>query len=151
GEGEFRDNASWTKLDEAVEARLDPGGAGKPAGEQPSCSGGALDSLVSIEDLEGSAHDDVFYGDARANQLLGHSGADSYFGLGGNDTILANSADTDLVIDCGEGQGDTAFIDIPTAEYADPPPIECESVFEAAPNSFQPPGTPTGPPPRPPP
>lgn len=149
GEGEYRDNASWTKLNEAVEARLDSGKAGEPAGEQPDCAGGSLDSLASIEDLEGSAHDDVFYGDVNANQLLGHFGADAYYALGGDDTILANSEDTDLAIDCGEGEGDTAFIDIPTAKYVDPLPIGCEHVYEAAPNDFQPPGTPLGPPPPP--
>ncbi len=146
GEGEYRDNASWTKLSEAVEARLDTGKAGEPAGEQPSCSGGTLDSLASIEDLEGSAHDDVFYGDEHNNQLLGHRGADSYYALAGDDTILANSEDTDAAIDCGEGS-DTAFIDIPTPAYADPAPVGCENVYEAPPNDFQPPGTPLGPPP----
>lgn len=146
GEGEYRDNASWTKLNEAVEARLETGKAGEPAGEQPACPGESLDSLANIEDLEGSAHDDVFYGDAHNNQLLGHRGADSYYALNGNDTILANSEDADLAIDCGEGEDDTAFIDIPTAKYADPPPIACENVYEAAPNNFQPPGTPLGPP-----
>lgn len=146
GEGEYRDNASWTKLDRPVEARLDQGIAGEPAGGQPTCSSGSPDSLASIEDLEGSAHDDVFYGDGNANQLLGHFGADAYYALGGNDTILANSADTDLAIDCGEGDADTAFVDMPTAEYADPPPVGCENFYEAAPNDFQPPGTPLGPP-----
>jgi Ca2+-binding RTX toxin-like protein len=148
GEGEYRDNASWTKLSEAVEARLETGKAGEPAGEQPSCSGGSLDSLASIEDLEGSAHDDVFYGDKHANQLLGHRGADSYYALAGDDTILANSEDSDLAIDCGEGS-DTAFVDIPTPAYADPAPVGCENVYEASPNDFQPPGTPLGPPPAP--
>lgn len=146
GEGEYRDNASWTKLGEPVEVRLDTGKAGEPGGEQPACASGSLDNLASIEDLEGSAHDDVFYGNGEANQLLGHLGADSYYGLGGEDTILANSADSDLVIDCGEGEGDTAFIDIPTPSYADPVPVGCEHVYEAAPNVFQPPGTPLGPP-----
>lgn len=145
GEGEYRDNASWTKLSEPVAANLEDGVAGRPVGGQPSCSGGGtLDRLESIEDLEGSSGDDVFYGDGGSNQLLGHLGADSYFGLGGEDTILANSGDSDLVIDCGEGT-DTAFIDRPTASYRDPTPVGCETVYEADPNSFQPPGTPAGP------
>jgi Ca2+-binding RTX toxin-like protein len=147
GAGEYRDNASWTKLKEPVAARLDAGIAGRPEGGQPSCAkGGSLDHLQTIEDLEGSSFGDFFYGDAANNQLLGHFGADSYFALDGEDTILANSADSDLVIDCGDGN-DTAFIDIPTATYADPPPVGCETVYEAEPNSFRPPETPTGPPP----
>ncbi len=145
GAGEYRDNASWTKLKEPVAASLESGVAGQPGvGGQPSCPGGTLDRLETIEDLEGSASDDVFYGDGGANQLLGHLGADSYFALGGDDTVLANSGDSDLVIDCGEGT-DTAFIDRPTASYRDPTPVGCETVYEADPNSFQPPGTPTGP------
>jgi hypothetical protein len=45
------------------------------------------------------------------------------------------------VIDCGEGF-DTAQIDIPTSEYADPAPLACEAIFERVPNSFRPPDTP---------
>jgi Ca2+-binding RTX toxin-like protein len=145
GEGEYRDNASWTKLKEPVAARLDTGLAGRPVGGQPSCSGGgSLDHLQTIEDLEGSVQGDFFYGDSGNNQLLAHFGPDTYFALGGDDTILANSGDSDLVIDCGDGN-DKAFIDIPTATYQDPTPSGCESVFESNPNEFKPPGTPTGP------
>lgn len=147
GEGDYRDNASWTKLDEPVAARLDTGLVGEPEGGQPNCpGGGAPDHLQSIEDLEGTRFGDFFYGDGADNQLLGHFGADSYLALGGEDTVLANSADSDLVIDCGGNPGDTAFIDLPTPSYTDPPPTGCETVYEAAPNSFRPPEAPTGPP-----
>jgi Ca2+-binding RTX toxin-like protein len=151
GEGNYRDNASWTKLKEPVAARLDTGLVGRPASGQPSCSGGgSLDHLQTIEDLEGTTQGDFFYGDSGDNQLLGHLGADSYFALSGEDTILANSGDADLVIDCGEGS-DVAFVDHP--QYGDPVPSGCEIVYEADPNSFRPPGVPTGPPltPEPPP
>jgi len=146
GEGDYRDNASWTKLDEPVAARLDTGLVGHPVGGQPNCSaGGELDHLQSIEDLEGTRFGDFFHGDGANNQLLGHLGADTYFALAGEDTILANSADSDLVIDCGGDAGDTAFIDRPTSAYQDPAPVGCEDVFEADPNNFRPPETPTGP------
>jgi Ca2+-binding RTX toxin-like protein len=146
GEGDYRDNASWTKLDEPVAARLDTGLVGEPEEGQPGCpKGGEPDHLQSIEDLEGTREGDFFYGDSGNNQLLGHFGPDSYFALGGEDTILANSADSDLVIDCGGNPGDTAFIDRPTSKYQDPPPTGCETVYEADPNSFRPPETPTGP------
>jgi Ca2+-binding RTX toxin-like protein len=146
GEGDYRDNASWTKLDEPVAARLDTGLVGHPVGGQPDCSdGGQPDHLQSIEDLEGTRFGDFFYGDGANNQLLGHLGADTYFALAGEDTILANSADSDLVIDCGGNPGDTAFIDRPTSSYQDPAPTGCEDVFEADPNSFRPPEAPTGP------
>lgn len=146
GAGEYRDNASWTKLKQPVAARLDSGIAGRPVSGQPSCSaGGSLDHFQTIEDLEGTAQGDFFYGDSSNNQLLGHFGPDTYFALDGEDTILANSADSDLVIDCGGNAGDTAFIDHPTAKYADPTPIGCETTYEADPNSFRPPDAPTGP------
>jgi Ca2+-binding RTX toxin-like protein len=123
--GPDRDNASWTKLPEPVEANLGLGEAGAPGGgEAPSCGAGkSTDSLEQIEDLEGTSSGDFFYGDAGANQLLGWKGADSYFAQAGDDSILANSGDTDLVIDCGEGK-DSAQID----KSLDPPPVGCETV-----------------------
>lgn len=135
--GPGRDNSSWARLGgQAVDARLDLGKAGEPGpGGTAECSAGALDSLISIEDLEGSEAADTLYGDAGPNQLLGHAGADSYFALAGDDSILANSGDNDQAIDCGEGN-DTALIDF-NPPFSDPTPIECESVAEAAPNDFR--------------
>jgi Ca2+-binding RTX toxin-like protein len=133
--GSGRDNASWARFDAGVGASLGLGQAGRPgAGEAPDCGGGPLDSLAEIEDLEGSSHDDVFYGDAGPNQLLGHPGRDAYFAGFGEDSILANSGDSDLVINCGPDL-DTAIVDRP--QYGDPAPVECESVFEADPNNFR--------------
>ncbi len=100
--------------------------------------------LAAIEDVEGTSSGDVLIGDSGDNQLLGRAGQDLYAAAAGNDTILANSGDSDLAIDCGPGY-DTALIDIPTAAYADPAPVECEDVEERAKNSFRPPGTPPGP------
>jgi Ca2+-binding RTX toxin-like protein len=133
--GEGRDNASWAKFKAGVSVRLDTGLAGEPgAGGEPECGGGALDSLVEIEDLEGSGSADVFRGDQNANQLLGHQGPDAYFAEGGDDTILANSGDFDPTIDCGEGN-DIALIDF--AQYGDVAAPDCERVEERAPNSFR--------------
>jgi Ca2+-binding RTX toxin-like protein len=141
--GEGRDNSSWAKFEAAVAVRLGEGHAGEPGpGGAPQCGGGSLDTLQSIEDLEGTRFGDFFFGDAGPNQLLGHLGADSYFAEAGDDTILANSGDSDLVIDCGEGN-DVAFVDFP--QYGDPAPSGCETVYEAAPNNFRPPGTPPAP------
>lgn len=132
--GEGRDNASWAKFGEGVEANLATGQAGKPgAGATPSCSSGSLDSLHEVEDLEGSGSADTFYGDAGPNQLLGHDGADSYYAGAGEDLILANASDADAVIDCG-GDTDIAIVDF--AQFGDPPPVECETVIEAAADNF---------------
>jgi Ca2+-binding RTX toxin-like protein len=132
--GEGRDNASWAKFGEGVEANLASGQAGRPgAGATPSCSSGSLDALHGVEDLEGSSSPDAFYGDAGPNQLLGHEGADSYFAGAGEDLILANASDADAAIDCG-ADADIAIVDF--AQFGDPPPVECETVVEAARDNF---------------
>ncbi|MFL5901224.1 MAG: calcium-binding protein [Solirubrobacterales bacterium] len=132
--GEGRDNASWARFTEGVEADLASGQAGRPgAGAIPICSSGSLDSLHGVEDLEGSNSPDTFYGDAGRNQLLGHEGADSYYAAAGEDLILANASDADAVIDCGEGT-DSAIIDL--AQFGDPQPVGCETVIEAARDNF---------------
>jgi Ca2+-binding RTX toxin-like protein len=149
--GEGRDNASWARFGEGVEANLASGLAGRPgSGEAPSCGGEPLDSIGEVEDLEGSSSGDVFYGDAGPNQLLGHPGPDVFFAGAGEDSILANSGDADITINCGPDT-DSAVIDHP--QYGDPAPVECENVYEADPNNFRtrtllpPPPLPQPPPP----
>lgn len=136
--GEGRDNASWARLGgPGVEARLDAGLVGRfGAAGDPGCDGESPDALVGIEDLEGSEAADALIGDAGPNQLLGHKGPDEYFAAAGADSILANSADSDPVINCGADL-DSAVIDVPTATYADATPIECESVRQGAPEDFR--------------
>ncbi len=152
--GSGRDNASWARFGEGVQANLGTGAAGRPgSGEAPACGGEALDSVAEVEDLEGSSSGDVFYGDGGPNQLLGHPGPDAYFAGAGEDSILANSGDADLAINCGP-DNDSALIDRP--QYGDPQPVECEQVAEADPNNFRtitelPPPPPPEPPPPPPP
>lgn len=134
--GEGRDNSSWARLQgDEVGARLDQGLVGRPgATDAAVCGSEAFDTLASIEDLEGSNQRDVFYGDAGPNQLLGHAGPDTYMAQAGSDVILANSGDADPVIDCG-ADVDSAIIDHP--QYGDAAPVNCETVREADPNSFQ--------------
>jgi Ca2+-binding RTX toxin-like protein len=152
--GPDRDNANWANFDQAVSIDMGAGQVGLvgPTGQPQCASASLLTTLEAIEDTEATSFDDVMVGDAGDNQLLGRPGHDSYSAAAGNDTILANSGDTDLEIDCGEGF-DTALIDIPTHtgsdDYEDPPPVACEEVEERAPNSFRPPGTPPNPNPPP--
>jgi Ca2+-binding RTX toxin-like protein len=164
--GEGRDNSSWARLGdgkanrEGVDVRLDrsPALAGRfgDAGE-PGCGGETPDTLLGIEDLEGSEQADLLVGGSGENQLLGHRGPDEYFAGAGPDTILANSADSDPVIDCGADR-DTAVIDVPTPSYADATPVECETVRQGTPEEFrtiteelqlQPPVSPPPPPTKP--
>ncbi|HEU4707338.1 MAG TPA: calcium-binding protein [Solirubrobacterales bacterium] len=133
--GSGRNNASWTKFGEGVEVNLESGVAGRlAAGSTPECGVETPDSLQEVQDLEGSRFGDSFYGDGGMNQLLGHLGGDSYFAGAGEDSILANSGDSDPTVDCG-ADADTALIDFPP--FVDGPPVECEQVIEAAPNSFR--------------
>ncbi len=140
--GSDRDNANWANFEEAISIDIAIGKAGLVGSSgQPDCGVSPLTNLANLEDIEGTSFGDVLIGDSGPNQLLGRPGPDRYYAGAGDDSILANSGDSDAAIDCGEGW-DTALIDIPTASYEDPAPIECEDVEERAPNSFRPPGTP---------
>ena len=57
------------------------------------------DTFTSIENLTGSAFDDIFVAsdDATANDFVGGAGADTFLGLGGNDT-LNGGAGNDLLL-----------------------------------------------------
>jgi len=134
--GAGRDNSSWARFKEGgVYADLEAGVAGRPsAGQTLDCGAEPTDALQEVEDLEGSAGGDVFYGDPGPNQLLGHPGPDVYFARAGEDSILANSGDADITIDCG-ADSDTALIDL--AKYGDPAPVECEAFAESEPNNFR--------------
>ena len=64
----------------------------------PQAVGGGLgtDTLISIEWLSGSAHNDTLTGNNSNNNLFGNSGNDSLFGLGGNDALNAGSGNDTL-------------------------------------------------------
>jgi Ca2+-binding RTX toxin-like protein len=134
--GPGRDNASWARFKEGgAYADLGSGVGGRPAADQTlGCGGEPADSLVEVEDLEGSEGADVLIGDSGPNQMLGRTGSDTFLAGAGEDSILANSADADRTINCGP-DNDEATIDRP--QYGDLAPVECENVFEADPNNFR--------------
>jgi Ca2+-binding RTX toxin-like protein len=57
------------------------------------------DTLISIENLYGSDHDDLFVGDTGANQLVGGAGNDVLKGGGGADRLLGGDGSDTLVAD----------------------------------------------------
>jgi Ca2+-binding RTX toxin-like protein len=91
------DAASYADATSRVEASL-------AAGE--GTVGDAEDDwLLGIDNLIGSAYDDVFTGTFLDNQLDGRDGADTLWGGGGNDAIIGG-AGADL-LDGGEEDSDT--------------------------------------------
>jgi Ca2+-binding RTX toxin-like protein len=54
------------------------------------------DTLISIENIYGSAHNDALVGSDAANVLYGYNGDDQLFGLGGNDNLNGQAGDDAL-------------------------------------------------------
>jgi Ca2+-binding RTX toxin-like protein len=77
--GAGKDTANYTDSDVGITVNLASG----------TGSGGAAagDTLVSIEDITGSWHNDLLIGDANANHLQGTNGNDTLEGRGGNDRL----------------------------------------------------------------
>jgi uncharacterized delta-60 repeat protein len=78
-----------------------------------SATGDGADTLVAIEGLVGSSHDDLLYGDEGPNQLHGSAGRDLLAGKGGSDrvdgggdvdTASFETAQTLINADLGMGQ-----------------------------------------------
>ncbi|MDF8332374.1 calcium-binding protein [Novosphingobium cyanobacteriorum] len=97
--GVGKDTASYARSLSGVQVNLATGAA----------SGGDAegDTLLSIEGLRGSAHDDVLTGDGRANTLAGGAGADQLDGGLGNDVLLGG-AGADVLVG-GGGQDSASY------------------------------------------
>ena len=61
-------------------------------------SADGIDTLSSIENIQGSDHDDFITGNALDNQLAGGAGNDTLDGLEGNDRLIGNGG-SDLFLD----------------------------------------------------
>ena len=73
------------------------------------------DTLINIENIVGSGHDDLLIGDADANRLDGGAGDDTLSGGAGDDTLDGGAGDDTLIggggadtLDGGAGTDDTA-------------------------------------------
>lgn len=135
GGGDGEDNASWAQYKatetagstHGVYASIAAGLAGRNVGASLDCSGiGPAIEFLNIEDLEGTKHNDAFYGGPGADSLLGRATTDRLTGYGGADSIMANASDNDNIF-CGSGSPDQAFIDWP-ANGNDSTDGNCESI-----------------------
>jgi Ca2+-binding RTX toxin-like protein len=101
--GAGSDTASYASADAAVSASLAIAG-------QQATGGAGSDTLLSIENLKGSAFDDTLTGNAGDNELSGLAGNDRLEAGAGNDTLRGGDGDDTLiggaggdVLDGGEG------------------------------------------------
>ena len=82
--GAGTDTASFASWTEGVTVGLGTGGNGFATNDE----GSENDTLVSIENVSGSAFNDFINGSNDANLLAGGAGGDALFGRGGDDVML---------------------------------------------------------------
>jgi Ca2+-binding RTX toxin-like protein len=87
--GDGSDTASFASWSEAVVAGLGNSGNGFAT----NADGTENDTLLSIENLSGSAFNDSLNGNDSNNVLTGGDGHDNLFGRGGDDTMIGGNGD----------------------------------------------------------
>ena len=118
--GDGLDTASYVTAASAVTVNLLTG---------QSSGGAGKDSLVSIENVTGSAFRDVLTGDAGANVLLGGGNSDIIDG-GAGDDVMNGEAGTDLVSYASAASGVTVSLALSTAQNTVGAGIDTLSGFE---------------------
>jgi Ca2+-binding RTX toxin-like protein len=99
--GDGYDTASYADATSGVTADLNIIGA-------QDTGGAGHDTLISIEGLLGSAHNDVLVGDGGANTIDGGPGADRMYGGVGNDTYYVDSQ-ADVIFESPAQGVDTVY------------------------------------------
>jgi Ca2+-binding RTX toxin-like protein len=85
--GGGNDTASFASWTEAVFVGIGTGGNGSASNE----AGTENDTLISIENISGSAFNDFINGNNDANTLTGGDGGDALFGRGGDDILIGGN------------------------------------------------------------
>jgi len=73
------------------------------------------DTLVEIEDLIGSSHDDILFGDDGDNKLYGEAGDDALWGFGGQDILTGGAGGDEL--NGGSGRDMASYADSSTGVW----------------------------------
>ncbi|MFZ4805921.1 MAG: beta strand repeat-containing protein [Hyphomicrobiaceae bacterium] len=94
--GEGIDTVSYALSTKAVSVTLADKGSGTGGNDANDAH---IDTLISIENIIGSAHNDALYGNGSDNVLVGGSGNDTLSGLGGKDTADYSSALAAVTVD----------------------------------------------------
>ena len=106
--GTGTDTADYSASNDAVTVSLATGtGAGGDA---------AGDTLATIENLTGSAFDDVLTGDGNANNLTGNAGNDNLYGGAGGDSLFGGDGN-DLFVGGSGSDSISGGAGIDTADY----------------------------------
>ena len=101
GGGEGHDGLSGDGGDDFIDGGpgIDTAGFGEaPAGVQVdlaagTATGDGADTLMSVQHLAGSPHDDELLGNDEANAIYGHGGDDAISGRGGNDFLYGEATE----------------------------------------------------------
>ncbi len=117
--GAGTDTASFASWTERVIVGLNNSGNGFATNNDATEN----DSLISIENLTGSAFNDILNGNDGANVLTGGAGHDNLFGRGGDDVMIGGTGDDFLrgsagadVLDGGDGWDRvSSFVAAPTS------------------------------------
>lgn len=82
------------------------------AGDGGATAGGESDTLVNIENLEGTQYGDDLDGDGDANALFGGGGDDDLYGAAGDDVLQGGTGADDLLGDSGLDTADYSDMDV---------------------------------------
>ncbi len=107
--GDGSDTASYADALSAVTVKIVSGAQ--------NTGGGGVDTLISIENLQGSNYNDSLVGNAQANVLDGGAGADTLVGGAGNDTYVVDNVG-DVIVEGANAGIDTVRTTLSTYTLA---------------------------------
>ncbi|WP_148169570.1 S8 family serine peptidase [Pseudomonas chlororaphis] len=120
------DTVNYEGMASAVTVNLGVGGAQQTGGS-------GSDTLIGIENLVGTRHDDVLTGNGQNNRLDGGLGADTLSGGLGDDVYLVDNAG-DRVIELADGGIDTVLVSV--AQYTLGQNVENAQMLASGPSSL---------------